>query len=82
MRNVLIIQYSSVLMKLYQVNRQRRYFRNHDSPQCIGDTRVSLTQDEFDFMGRHVKDLDFGKALMRHGEILAGNVEESSGEYQ
>jgi len=70
MRNVLIIQYGRVLVKFYQIDRQRGDLCNHDPPQSIGHTDIGLAQNEFEFMRRHVQDLNFWKALMRHVEIV------------
>lgn len=66
MSNVLVVQDGRVLVKLYQINRQGGDFGNHDTPQCVGNTGVGFAQDELDFMGCHVQDLNFGETLMRH----------------
>ena len=72
MSNVFVVEDCGILVKLDQINGERRHFGNHEAPNRIRHTNVCVAQDELDFVRRDIENLDFGKALMRHVCIGCG----------
>jgi hypothetical protein len=70
MRNVLVVEDGRIVGVLYQINGQRRHFGNHDAPQRIRDARVCMRENKLDYIRLQLQQLDLGKALVWHDEIV------------